>query len=310
MEGLCQKHCVHFVPCDVRFPTPSLLAPGESSEGVHPRESRRINVTFRWIRNHKQRCKKHALGLEHLFCDLMVGNGQLQLAPPGRGAFAQDWAEGRPVTWQSCSGCDHDGWRGGRNCVKYGEFWLCRRCLARAKVLGDAILDELPTDQEAAAERKRCKRASLRAAATFAHEEVSQELPNTCFQDAAQLSQARAFPGCSGGGGMSLYDAVFNSGLHHRHPVAAWELNSSVGMACTDPMHGCGISPGFCQPSEASNFLSARDAGVLGPQVADFGSVMAMGNQPSQLCQPPVSYYSNVQQQVGFHAGTNPFQFQ
>lgn len=37
-QGLCQKHCVHFVPCE------------QSRTGA------RINVTWRWIRSHKLRC--------------------------------------------------------------------------------------------------------------------------------------------------------------------------------------------------------------------------------------------------------------
>ena len=62
MEGMCQKHCLHFVPCDARHPTHSLRTFEEAAaayNGVtdHPRESLRINVTFRWIRSHKRRCK-------------------------------------------------------------------------------------------------------------------------------------------------------------------------------------------------------------------------------------------------------------
>ncbi|CAE7781532.1 ALKBH3 [Symbiodinium pilosum] len=53
MEGLCQKHCVHFVPCDIRSVAPH---PGDSDSC-----RKRINVTWRWIRDHKQRCRKPSL---------------------------------------------------------------------------------------------------------------------------------------------------------------------------------------------------------------------------------------------------------
>ncbi|CAK0832326.1 unnamed protein product [Prorocentrum cordatum] len=165
MEGLCQKHCVHFVPCDARFTPPSFAEPSEQRSpgepAVHPRESVRINVTFRWIRNHKQRCRlreTQALhGILPLFCEQALEPEEATAASSQPPPHARDWAGGRPVLWRSCEGCDHDGWRGGRNCLRHEGWWLCRRCWARAQELGRDGLHELPTDPAAAAERKRLR---------------------------------------------------------------------------------------------------------------------------------------------------------
>ncbi|CAE7225253.1 ALKBH3 [Symbiodinium sp. CCMP2592] len=116
MEGLCQKHCVHFVPCDVRNVAP------------HPRESKgaRINVTWRWIRDHKQRCPRRAADGDSTTDFFFEKQGQVPSEK--KALFAHSWAGGRAMAWRSCQECDHDAWKGGRNCLKHQKQWLCRPC--------------------------------------------------------------------------------------------------------------------------------------------------------------------------------------
>ncbi|CAE7534003.1 ALKBH3 [Symbiodinium sp. CCMP2456] len=117
MEGLCQKHCVHFVPCDVRNVAP------------HPWQSdgrARINVTWRWIRDHKQRCPRRAADGDNAADFYFEKQGRVPSEK--KALFAQSWAGGRALAWRSCQECDHDAWKGGRNCLKYQKQWLCRPC--------------------------------------------------------------------------------------------------------------------------------------------------------------------------------------
>ncbi|CAE7414706.1 ALKBH3 [Symbiodinium natans] len=124
MEGLCQKHCVHFVPCDVR----------NVANAAHPREPidgrrARINVTWRWIRDHKQRCPKRAVEGSSPSDFYFESYGQVsQACSEKKSLFVQSWAGGRAVAWRSCQECDHDAWKGGRNCLKHQKQWLCRPC--------------------------------------------------------------------------------------------------------------------------------------------------------------------------------------
>lgn len=126
MEGLMQKHCVHFVPCNVRNDHSS----DESRNGI------RINVTWRWIREHKLKCPKREPEAEFppIFCDFP---GSLKLE--SLQLLSSSWTSGKPMAWRTCDGCDHDAWRGGRNCVKYQKQWLCRLCFQFAAVEGGTI---------------------------------------------------------------------------------------------------------------------------------------------------------------------------
>ncbi|CAJ1353742.1 unnamed protein product [Effrenium voratum] len=109
MEGLCQKHCVHFVPCDVR----NVAAEAHRA---------RINVTWRWIRDHKQRCAKRLENSAEFFFET---HGSPR---PARNLSVATWAGQRALAWRTCDECDHDAWRGGRNCVRHQKQWLCRLC--------------------------------------------------------------------------------------------------------------------------------------------------------------------------------------
>jgi len=117
MEGLCQKHCVHFVPCDVRNVADARTAEARS----------RINVTWRWIRDHKQRCPQHVEGHADFFFE---SHGQPWTREPT--AIVSAWAGSLPMAWKVCAECDHDAWRGGRNCIKHQKQWLCRLCYQHA----------------------------------------------------------------------------------------------------------------------------------------------------------------------------------
>lgn len=137
MEGLCQKHCLHFVPCavgpsdDLSAAAVELKSDGAAApcDGGGSETSPRINVTWRWVRNHKPKCPRNAAnllyGADRLFCECPGGSGVPQQAPA---PCSYDWAGGRPVSWRGCSGCRHDAWKGGRNCLRVGQRWLCRRC--------------------------------------------------------------------------------------------------------------------------------------------------------------------------------------
>lgn len=261
MEGLCQKHCVHFVPCDARF-TPSSFA--EPSEGrapgepvVHPREGVRINVTFRWIRNHKLRCRlREAQGPEGmlpLFCEMPALTTQVPpLASSQPPTCAQDWADGKPVTWRSCEGCDHDGWRGGRNCLRHEGFWLCRRCWARAKELGPDGLYELPTDPAAAEERKRLRRQramEARSLASTAADGLQQEegyVAPEGEEEFGELAGQGAAPSTSGADvfGDSWWwpeastCALGHDGYHSYYDQSSWDTRGLIEHSQQDdPTH-------------------------------------------------------------------------
>eukprot|EP00913_Durusdinium_trenchii_P012771 g11989.t2 len=123
MEGLCQKHCVHFVPCDVR----------NIESTSHDSVRARINVTWRWSSE-------------------MLVAGQCAMA------------------WKLCDGCDHDAWRGGRNCVKHQNQWLCRLCYEHA-------LSGAPPHQKVPRDRRRPRRPGL--AVIEARAAAEEEFNNT-----------------------------------------------------------------------------------------------------------------------------------
>ncbi|CAK9026172.1 unnamed protein product [Durusdinium trenchii] len=137
MEGLCQKHCVHFVPCDVR----------NIESTSHDSVRARINVTWRWIREHKQRCPQHVEGTEQFFFE---SSGP----PRDEQFFVHAWAGQCAMAWKLCDGCDHDAWRGGRNCVKHQNQWLCRLCYEHA-------LSGAPPHQKVPRDRRRPRRPGL-----------------------------------------------------------------------------------------------------------------------------------------------------
>ncbi|CAL1131956.1 unnamed protein product, partial [Cladocopium goreaui] len=114
MEGLCQKYCVHFVPADLR-------------NVADAQRGSRINVTWRWIREHKQRCPQHVDGVEEFF----FGAHGIPRSP-GLPCWTSAWAGNLLMAWRACEECDHDAWRGGRNCVKHQQKWLCRHCYQHA----------------------------------------------------------------------------------------------------------------------------------------------------------------------------------
>ncbi|CAJ1378432.1 unnamed protein product [Effrenium voratum] len=113
MEGLMQKHTVHFLTRE----------PPQRAEFWPPR----INITWRWVLNHRRGC---ALRCEAapLLSEVLPATGR----EPSKHQIKL-WREGRAVEWRSCMECRHNGWQGGRNCIEEGGRWLCRRCADSAQ---------------------------------------------------------------------------------------------------------------------------------------------------------------------------------
>lgn len=105
MEGLCQKHTVHMVPrADARGSGP------------------RINVTWRWIRQHQASCPLVAQN------EMGVTRGIARFLEPLD--FTPNWCRGREVKWGVCAYCEHPGYKGGRALIETpGMGWLCRLCI-------------------------------------------------------------------------------------------------------------------------------------------------------------------------------------
>lgn len=126
MEGLLQKHCLHFVPAG--WPG-NASKPVGGGDDLHRQE--RINVTWRWIRDHKPKCPLHRKESsrrdEQLFSKICTVSSRGSSAVHA----AHDWANGQSLSWRSCNSCSHDAWRHGRNCVNRQGRWLCRMCWQR-----------------------------------------------------------------------------------------------------------------------------------------------------------------------------------
>jgi len=105
MEGLCQKYTLHMVP-----------------RADHGRGAgTRINVTWRWIRQHQEGC---ALAVQN---QKGIQRGSATFLEPK--PFYPNWCAGREVRWGVCSYCEHPGFKGGRALVDCGDMgWLCRLC--------------------------------------------------------------------------------------------------------------------------------------------------------------------------------------
>eukprot|EP00401_Gymnodinium_catenatum_P015841 CAMPEP_0117584670 /NCGR_PEP_ID=MMETSP0784-20121206/67731_1 /TAXON_ID=39447 /ORGANISM="" /LENGTH=497 /DNA_ID=CAMNT_0005385557 /DNA_START=27 /DNA_END=1521 /DNA_ORIENTATION=- len=114
MEGLFQKHCVHFVPTEPRQRAQAWPA--------------RINITWRWIVDHKKGC---GLGFRRRSADWQ--SRSFKTWPEvGRSIDLRQWWIGGHLgvpEWRVCIQCNHDAWARGRNCVKR----LCRRCWLRLR---------------------------------------------------------------------------------------------------------------------------------------------------------------------------------
>eukprot|EP00746_Dinoflagellata_sp_MGD_P057114 gnl/MRDRNA2_/MRDRNA2_24614_c0_seq1.p1 gnl/MRDRNA2_/MRDRNA2_24614_c0~~gnl/MRDRNA2_/MRDRNA2_24614_c0_seq1.p1 ORF type:complete len:452 (-),score=63.11 gnl/MRDRNA2_/MRDRNA2_24614_c0_seq1:373-1728(-) len=126
MEGLLQKHSVHFVAREPR--QRAEIWPG------------RINVTWRWVVNHKRNCRMQGCQKTYFPGGLhKLGDDSYGWKAPAEVQIKKWWAEADPkaVEWRRCSGCRHDGWRGGRHCLpgtgRFSTHWFCRRLVRLAR---------------------------------------------------------------------------------------------------------------------------------------------------------------------------------
>jgi alkylated DNA repair dioxygenase AlkB len=104
MEGKCQKHTLHMLPrayCD----------------------EPRINITWRWIRNHSQECPLAEMNTEP------VQHGVAHVVQ--RRPALPSWTSGQEVKWGLCDFCKHPGWKNGRLLVQTEYGWLCRLCMPK-----------------------------------------------------------------------------------------------------------------------------------------------------------------------------------
>lgn len=137
MEGLCQKHCIHFVPGGSRLP--ALDSFGQEVDA--PTGGVRINISWRWIRDHKRKCPMARSAKSSAQCRsslprwaqaISMAQGPQDFCgflPPAcsRADAAQHWLTDAQVMWRRC--CEGCRWRSGRNCTRHRGRWLCRLCL-------------------------------------------------------------------------------------------------------------------------------------------------------------------------------------
>lgn len=150
MEGLCQKHCLHFVPSALKSESSSENAPTADKDSSRAMEvpAQRINVTWRWIREHKPNCRIYSSERDGDRCffweqareveEVAVEISESDTLHPSD-VHVDWWANGHPVAWQVCNSRGHDAWCGGRSCCRYSQSWLCRLCLQRAQKPQDAL---------------------------------------------------------------------------------------------------------------------------------------------------------------------------
>ena len=115
MEGLFQKHCVHFVPLESNRRASVCTAC--------------INITWRWIVNHKWTCPL-VRGGDNVASWQSCGSFLIPPVDIGRHVeISQWWGNGEhgPPEWGRCVDCDHNAWAKGRLCLDR----RCRRCCMR-----------------------------------------------------------------------------------------------------------------------------------------------------------------------------------
>lgn len=139
MEGRMQRHCMHLVP------------------KVNPREplrEERVNITFRWVREHRFRCPlrrrrsrvpRSLRGLFGLFGEATRKKGKAiwssGATPFSWRSYVRCWsrevmagvlADPNTIGWQLCDGCKHKCFEEGRPCCEgrgeWAGMWFCRKC--------------------------------------------------------------------------------------------------------------------------------------------------------------------------------------
>jgi len=154
MEGRMQRHCMHVVP------------------RVNPREplrEERINITFRWIQEHRHSCPLRGWGggsplprnLRGILGESTPGDSLLRSLHGGPRTtvyptlYMRCWSRevrggviSNPdrMEWHLCDGCKHKCYEDGRLCCEgqndWAGMWFCRKCWARFEP--DSQSDGLP----------------------------------------------------------------------------------------------------------------------------------------------------------------------
>lgn len=122
MEGMMQKHTVHFLTREPHHRAP-FWPP-------------RINITWRWIVNHRPCCfLRHSATSAPCAKDLHVPQpfpGERVASSPWMKPWPDEFQH-PPKEWRCCMQCRHNGWQGGRNCVEVKGEWLCRHCASACR---------------------------------------------------------------------------------------------------------------------------------------------------------------------------------
>eukprot|EP00928_Gymnodinium_smaydae_P029651 TRINITY_DN22273_c0_g4_i1.p1 TRINITY_DN22273_c0_g4~~TRINITY_DN22273_c0_g4_i1.p1 ORF type:complete len:695 (+),score=140.09 TRINITY_DN22273_c0_g4_i1:89-2173(+) len=288
MEGRMQRHCVHLIT------------------KVNPREplrEPRVNITFRWIREHRQHCplkhKPQAVPpvLRRLFGEVgrdRVGKRQPEThaAQPYMRCWARELMGGvlanpNCMEWRLCDNCKHKCFEEGRACCEgrgdWAGHWFCRVCWAKWEP--DSVPAELPlepsADSPAAAEvaaaylQQTAYAAQARQLAALAtqrslfHAYNQQVLANGFFGQPGQGAYA-----AGAGGVYGASNGVSNCGAngYYGHSTfvdgAAWGPGSPA--ACTENGWPTSLSasaaPFACaSPAPAT---AASDTGAAGANAA------------------------------------------
>mmetsp|Transcript_67311 Transcript_67311/g.161371 ORF Transcript_67311/g.161371 Transcript_67311/m.161371 type:complete len:876 (-) Transcript_67311:58-2685(-) len=134
MEGRLQRHCLHLVP---------------KANPRAPIREERINITFRWVREHKAHCPLRRVkearlprSLGGIFGEVGMNiYGFPQIPSLFREAYVRSWScEVAPgylancyhSEWRLCDGCKHVCFEEGRACCEgtgeWSGLWFCRQC--------------------------------------------------------------------------------------------------------------------------------------------------------------------------------------
>ncbi|CAE7252564.1 Alkbh3, partial [Symbiodinium natans] len=118
MEGLMQKHTLHFLTRE----------PRQRADFWPPR----INITWRWIVNHRRGCPLRGQPCSYPKC---LEKGPLDASGEASPRVATWWpadTDESRLDWRLCTECRHPGWHGGRRCLRgegrFSDRWFCRPC--------------------------------------------------------------------------------------------------------------------------------------------------------------------------------------
>jgi len=144
MEGRCQRYCLHLVP---------------KANPREPIRDERINLTFRWVRDHRAKCplrRSKGAAVPRALRAIFGEASRRRDQKGGRDGLAEirsvpfpepyvySWsreiqhgllANPDHVEWRLCDGCKHVCYEDGRPCCEgageWAGLWFCRKCWSR-----------------------------------------------------------------------------------------------------------------------------------------------------------------------------------